>query len=213
MAINYIDIIFAEAQEIDAFSKSPSSIIGPGDTMDLSSAADATIFHGEAEMAVVIGKDARCVTEADAMDYVFGFVNFIDGSARSLGTQHNVFYQSKSRRTFAPIGPYLVTADEFGDPYNKQVRLWNNGELKQDYLTSTMAHRIPECLAFITAKHDLGPGDIVSLGTNHAGLHPFMDGDLVELETEGLGRLQINVRDALNRKWDRSDPFGSALEA
>src|SRR5581483_1818400 len=84
-----------------------------------------------------------------------------------------------------------------------QVRLWNNGVLMQDYNTSDMAHKIPRCIEWITHTHTLEPGDVISLGTNHRGLNPFMDGDVVEVETEGLGRLHFRIRDDLERTWAR----------
>jgi 2-keto-4-pentenoate hydratase/2-oxohepta-3-ene-1,7-dioic acid hydratase in catechol pathway len=116
---------------------------------------------------------------------------------------NNVFFQMKSRATFAPIGPYLVTADEVPDPQNLQVKLWVNGELKQDYNTSDMAHKIARCIEWLSSIHDLEPGDIVALGTNHRGLSAFQDGDAIDLECEGLGRLSIKVRDELKRTWAR----------
>jgi 2-keto-4-pentenoate hydratase/2-oxohepta-3-ene-1,7-dioic acid hydratase in catechol pathway len=109
----------------------------------------------------------------------------------------------KSRDTFAPIGPYIVTADEIPNPQKLQIRLWNNGKLMQDFNTDDMAHNIPRCIEWISSIHTLEPGDIVATGTNHRGLNPFMDGDVIELETEGLGRLTIKVRDDLNRTWAR----------
>jgi 2-keto-4-pentenoate hydratase/2-oxohepta-3-ene-1,7-dioic acid hydratase in catechol pathway len=109
----------------------------------------------------------------------------------------------KARDTFAPVGPYLVTADEVPDPLKLPVRLWNNGELMQNYNTSDMAHKIARCIEWITSIHTLEPGDIVALGTNHGGLNPFMDGDKVEMEIEGLGRLHFNIRDDLKRTWAR----------
>jgi 2-keto-4-pentenoate hydratase/2-oxohepta-3-ene-1,7-dioic acid hydratase in catechol pathway len=163
----------------------------------------ATIFEGEAEVAVIIGKPASHVSAADAMSHVFGYVNFIDGSARGLLPAGNTFYQMKSRDTFAPIGPYLVTADEVRDPHQLPVRLWVNGMLKQDFNTSDMAHRIPRCIEWVSSIHALEPGDILATGTNHRGLSGFQDGDQVELETEGLGRLQFRVRDDLKRTWAR----------
>jgi 2-keto-4-pentenoate hydratase/2-oxohepta-3-ene-1,7-dioic acid hydratase in catechol pathway len=108
-----------------------------------------------------------------------------------------------SRDTFCPIGPWLVTADEIADPLNLQVKLWVNGELKQNYNTSDMAHKIPRVIEWITSIHALEPGDIVATGTNHRGLSAFQDGDKIELEVEGLGRLHINVRDDLKRTWAR----------
>ena len=203
MAVNYMeDGTRSEPAPINGFHKAPSTIIGDGDTMVLPD-VPATIFEGEAEVAVVIGKRATRVTAADAMSYVFGYMNFIDGSARGLPPSGNVFFQMKSRDTFAPIGPFLVTADEIADPQNLQIRLWVNGELKQNFNTSDMAHRIPRCVEWVSAIHTLEPGDILATGTNHRGLSSFQDGDLVELETEGLGRLRIHVRDELKRTWSR----------
>jgi 2-keto-4-pentenoate hydratase/2-oxohepta-3-ene-1,7-dioic acid hydratase in catechol pathway len=202
MAVNYIEEMFPTPPAINGFQKSHNAIIGPGDTMILPD-APATIFEGEAELGVVIGKRASNVRAAEAMDYVFGYINFIDGSARELPPPGNTFYQTKSRETFAPIGPYLVTADEIPDPHNLQVKLWVNGVLKQDFTTADMANKIPRCIEWISSVHHLDPGDIIATGTNHGGLNPFMDGDVVELETVGLGRLKINVRDDLKRTWAR----------
>ena len=187
---------------MNAFHKAPTAIIGPGDTMVLPD-VPATIFEGEAEMAVVIGKRATRVSAADAMGYVFGYINFIDGSARGLPPPGNVFFQMKSRDTFAPIGPFLVTADEIPDPHKLPVKLWVNGEVKQNFNTDDMAHKIPRCIEWVTSIHTLEPGDILATGTNHRGLSAFMDGDTVELETQGLGRLTIKVRDDLKRTWSR----------
>ena len=203
MAVNYMeDGTRSELAPINAFMKSPSAIIGPGETMVLPD-VPATIFEGEAEMALVIGKRATAVPAARAMEYVFGYCNFIDGSARGLLPPGNTFYQMKSRDTFAPIGPFLVTADEIADPHRLQVRLWVNGTLKQNFSTSDMAHKIPRCIEWVSSIHRLEPGDVLATGTNHRGLSAFQDGDVVELETEGLGRLRINVRDDLERSWGR----------
>jgi 2-keto-4-pentenoate hydratase/2-oxohepta-3-ene-1,7-dioic acid hydratase in catechol pathway len=204
MAVNYMeDGTLKEPAPINGFHKSPSAVIGPGDTMVLPD-VPAGIFEGEAELAIVIGKRASHVRAADAMDYVFGYTNFIDGSARALPPPGNVFYQMKSRDTFAPIGPYLVTKDEIRDPQKLQVRLWVNGTLKQNFNTDDMAHDIRRCIEWVTSIHTLEPGDILATGTNHRGLSAFQDGDVVELETEGVGRLRINVRDDLKRTWART---------
>jgi 2-keto-4-pentenoate hydratase/2-oxohepta-3-ene-1,7-dioic acid hydratase in catechol pathway len=203
MAVNYMeDGTRAEPAPINAFLKSPNSVIGPGDTMVLPD-APATIFEGEAELALVIGKRASGVKAADAMEYVFGYLNFVDGSARGLPPAGNTFYQMKSRDTFAPIGPYLVTADEVPDPQALAVRLWINGQLRQNFNTSDMAHQIPRCIEWITSIHALEPGDLIATGTNHRGLSALQDGDQVELETEGLGRLRFQVQDDLKRTWSR----------
>lgn len=203
MAVNYMeDGTRKEPAPINAFHKSPNCVIGDGDTMVLPD-VPASIFEGEAELAVVIGKRASRVSAVDAMQYIFGYVNFIDGSARGLPPAGNTFYQMKSRDTFAPMGPYLVTADEVKDPHNLQVRLWNNGVLMQNYNTSDMAHKIPRCIEWVSSIHTLEAGDVLACGTNHRGLNPFQDGDLVELEIEPLGRLRIKIRDELKRTWAR----------
>ncbi|MES2784977.1 MAG: fumarylacetoacetate hydrolase family protein [Pseudomonadota bacterium] len=203
MAVNYMeDGTRAEPAPINAFHKSPNCIIGTGETMVLPD-LPATIFEGEAEIAVVIGKHASHVSQADAFNYVFGYVNFIDGSARGLLPANQSFYQAKSRDTFAPIGPFLVTADEVASPQDLAIRLWVNGTLMQNFRTSDMAHSIARSIEFVSAQHALEPGDILATGTNHRGLNPLMDGDVVELECEGMGRLTIHVRDDLKRVWKR----------
>jgi 2-keto-4-pentenoate hydratase/2-oxohepta-3-ene-1,7-dioic acid hydratase in catechol pathway len=204
MAVNYMeDGTRDEPAPINAFQKTRGSIIGQGDTMVLPD-MPAAIFEGEAEVALVIGKRACNVSEAEAMDHVFGYTNFIDGSARGVPA----FYQMKARETFAPIGPYLVTADEIAKPQNLQVQLWNNGKLRQNFNTDDMAHKLPKIVSWVSSIHTLEPGDILASGTNHRGLHAFQDGDVIELETQGLGRLTFNVRDDLKRTW----PGHSRLE-
>ncbi len=203
MAVNYMeDGTRSEPAPINAFLKSPSAVIGDGDTMVLPD-VPATIFEGEAEVALIIGKRAANVSAADAMSYIFGYTNFIDGSARGLPPSGNTFYQMKSRETFCPLGPFLVTADEIKDPHHLQIKLWVNGELKQNFNTDDMAHKIPRCIEWVTSIHTLEPGDVLATGTNHRGLSGFQNGDAVELETEGLGRLHINIRDDLKRTWGR----------
>jgi len=207
MAVNYMeDGTRAEPAPINAFHKSPSAVIGPGDTMVLSD-VPATIFEGEAELAVIIGKRASSVKASEAMNYVFGYTNFIDGSARGLPPTGNTFYQMKSRDTFAPMGPYIVTADEIADPHRLQVRLWVNGEVKQNFNTSDMAHKIPRCIEWVSSIHSLEPGDVLATGTNHRGLNAFQNSDVVELEVQGLGRLRINIHDELKRTWARETRF------
>jgi len=177
MAVNYMeDGTLPEPAPINAFMKSPSA---------------------------VIGKRASHVKAANAMKYVFGYTNFIDGSARGVVPPTNVFYQMKSRDTFAPIGPYIVTADEIKDPHKLKVQLTNNGKVYQNFNTDDMAHKIPRCIEWVTSIHTLEPGDILATGTNHRGLNPFMDGDKIELSCEGCGTLHIKVRDPLKRSWAR----------
>jgi 2-keto-4-pentenoate hydratase/2-oxohepta-3-ene-1,7-dioic acid hydratase in catechol pathway len=203
MARNYLENGTLPAPPpINGFAKTPNSIIGHGDVMVLPD-IPATVFEGEAELAIVIGKRARNVPASAAFDHVFGYTNLIDGSARGIPPRQNAFYQMKSRETFCPIGPFIVTADEVDDPQKLPVRLWTNGQLMQDFNTDDMAYDIASCVEFVSSLHTLQPGDLIATGTNHRGLHPFMDGDRVELEVGGLGRLSIHVRDDLKRTWKR----------
>ncbi len=203
MAVNYMeDGTRTEPAPINAFHKAANAVIGNGDTMVLTD-IPASVFEGEAEFAVIIGKTATNVSAANAMQHIFGYMNFIDGSARGLPPPGNVFFQMKSRDTFAPIGPYIVTADEVPDPHKLAIKLWNNGVLMQNFNSDDMAHKIPRCIEWLSSIHTLSPGDIVATGTNHRGLNPFMDGDTIELETEKLGRLTFKVRDDLKRTWAR----------
>ena len=204
MAVNYMeDGTRSEPAPINAFHKSPNSVIGNRDTMVLPD-APATIFEGEAEMALIIGKHASNVKPENAYEHIFGYMGFIDGSARGLPPAGNTFYQMKSRDTFAPMGPWLVTADEIDDPLNLSVKLWVNEELKQTYNTSDMAHKIPRIIEWVTSIHDLEPGDVVATGTNHRGLSAFQDGDRINLEVQGLGNLNFGVQDDLKRTWART---------
>ena len=204
MAVNYMeDGTREEPAPINAFQKSPNSVIGDGDTMVLPD-IPATIFEGEAEMALVIGKRASNVRPEDAFDYIFGYLNFIDGSARGLQAGGNTFYQMKSRDTFAPMGPYLVTADEIDDPQHLAINLWVNEDLKQSFNTDDMAHKIPRIIEWVTSIHELEPGDVIATGTNHRGLSALQNDDKVELEVRGLGTLHFNLRDDLKRTWPRT---------
>ena len=131
-------------------------------------------------------------------------MNFIDGSARGLPPSGNTFYQMKSRDTFAPMGPYLVTADEVPRP--AQPARCGCGSTARSSRTSTPATwRTRSRAASSGSRRSTrsSPATCWPLGTNHRGLSAFQDGDLVELETEGLGRLHVNVRDELKRTWAR----------
>ena len=203
MAVNYMeDGTRKEAAPINAFLKSPNCVVGHGETVVLPD-IPFSIFEGEAELAVVIGRRAKNVPASRAMEHVFGYTNFIDGSARDATTLGNSFYQVKSRDTFAPIGPYIVTADEIKDPHKLQVRLSVNGTVKQSYNTSDMANKIPRCIEWISGIHELAPGDVLATGTNHRGLSALQNGDTVELEIDSLGKLVVKVQDDLSRTWAR----------
>ena len=199
LAGNYIEPASPERGEFNAFLKSPTSIIGTGDTSEFPS-ADASVFHFEPELALVIGKTASRVSQADAMDHVFGYTQFIDGSARGL---HGGFFLGKSWHTFAPMGPALVTADEIEDPNDLGIRLWVNDDLRHDFSSNSMDRFLPEMLEEVTNVVTLEPGDVVSTGTHHESLSPIHDGDTLRLEIEGLGpALTVNIHDPLKRSWE-----------
>ena len=201
MAANYMEHGARSAPApINAFLKSSNSVIGDGGTIVLPD-APANIFHHEAELGVVIGSEAANVDASDAYDYVFGYVNFIDGSARGLGG--NSFFQGKSWDTFGPMGPCIVTADEVQDPQNVRVRLWVNGRLRQDFSTGDMAYDIATCIEWASDITTLEPGDLLATGTNHQGLGAIQDGDLIEMHVDGLDKLTVHVRDDLKREWSR----------
>src|SRR2546429_8538635 len=142
MAVNYMeDGTRSEPAPINAFHKSPNSVIGDGETMVLPD-APATIFEGEAEVALVIGKKANAVSAGQAMSYIFGYMNFIDGSVRGLPPSGNTFYQMKWRDTFCPIGAYIVTAAEISDPHRPLVKVCAHDVLNPSSYMRDNTHKI-----------------------------------------------------------------------
>jgi 2-keto-4-pentenoate hydratase/2-oxohepta-3-ene-1,7-dioic acid hydratase in catechol pathway len=192
------------------FEKATTSIIGPGDTIKLPP-DPATIFHHEAELAFIIGKETMKASPDEAMESVFGYTATIDVSARGPEVTQRVpgakttfpIWKHKSYDTFCPMGPVLVTKDEVPNPNDLDIHLWVSGELRQQYNTDNMAHQIPEIIEFITDENTLNPGDLINCGTNHQGLGSLQDGDLVEIEIERVGRMAVSVLDPLKRTWER----------
>ena len=215
MAVNYLENGTRPMPDIDAFIKSSDSIIGDGDTVYLDPACDAKIFHHEAELAVVMGKDSDHVNQADAYDHIFGYTGFIDVSARGFNPEGRTsFYQSKSWSTFGPIGPFIVTKDEVPDPHKVSLRIVNNGEPRQAFSTDDMAHKVPECVEFVTRITPLRAGDVISTGTNHQGLGSIQDGDELTFEVDIIGTpLRVKVTDPLKRKWERGVDQETAARA
>ncbi|MCE2402653.1 fumarylacetoacetate hydrolase family protein [Candidatus Poribacteria bacterium] len=196
LAGNYIEPDSPSRLDFNAFLKSPTSVISTQETVQLPE-ADVTVFHFEPELAIVIGKTARHLTEANALDCVFGYTQFIDVSARGLP---GGFFLGKSWHTFAPMGPGLITADEVEDPNALGVQLWINDRLQHDFSTNSMARFVPELLVEVTNVITLEPGDVVSTGTHHEALTAVGDGDTVQLAIEGFGpALAVNVHDPLKR--------------
>ncbi len=200
LAGNYLEPQKPERGLFNAFLKSPNSVIGHGGTVELAP-AEATVFHFEPEMAIVIGKAASRIKAEKAMDYIFGYTQFMDVSARGLP---GGFFLGKSWHTFGPMGPLLVTKDEVPEPNNLRIQLWVNDEQRHDISTATMDRHLPELLAEVTKVLPLEPGDVVSTGTHHFGLAPVQDGDSIRLQVEGLGpALVVRCHDDQKRTWER----------
>ena len=199
---NYREGTDRPLQILDLFFKSPEGISGPGDTVVLPP-HQADIFHHEAEIAVVIGREAKDLGDAEAMDAVFGYVAFNDISARGLGRSGINSFLGKSFDTFAAFGPWIVTKDEIPDPQALHITVDVNGERRQDYSTSDMERPIPDLLTYISSVTTLRPGDVICCGTNHQGLGSMQDGDEVVTTVSGIGSFAVHVEDEHQRAWQR----------
>ncbi len=153
----------------------------------------AVEYDYEAELAVVIGRRARNVSEADALDYVFGYCNANDLSSRELQKRTSQWMLGKILDKFLPLGPYLVTADEVPDPQALSIRAWVNGELGQDATTADMIFSVPYLISYMSHYFTLEAGDMILTGTPDRVPRPekhwLRAGDHVEIEVQGLGRL------------------------
>jgi 2-keto-4-pentenoate hydratase/2-oxohepta-3-ene-1,7-dioic acid hydratase in catechol pathway len=199
---NYREGTDRPLQKLDLFFKSPELPSGDGDTVVLPP-HQADIFHHEAEIAVVIGREAKDLSEAEAMDAVFGYVGFNDVSARGLGRSGINSFLGKSFDTFAAFGPWIVTKDEIPDPQTLHITVDVNGERRQDYQTSDMERPVRDLLTYISAVTTLHPGDVICCGTNHQGLGSMQDGDAVVTTVSGIGSFTIHVKDEHQRAWQR----------
>lgn len=190
---NYMDYIGRAVDHLpnEYFYKAPE-LLPPEGTIILPEMPQVLVFQPEAELAFVIGKPARNVSEKDAMKHVFGYVPFGDISAR--GWQRRTTFLLKGQDTWGPCGPWITTKDEVDDPHNLNVRSWVNGAVRQDYSTKFMAHKIPEQISWLSQYVQLQPGDVVTTGTYHEGLGPLNDGDVFEFEIEKLGRAKFSVK-------------------
>jgi 2-keto-4-pentenoate hydratase/2-oxohepta-3-ene-1,7-dioic acid hydratase in catechol pathway len=199
---NYREGADRERQTQDMFLESPDSVIGPNETVVLPN-HPATIFHHEAELALVVGLRAKDLpADERALEALSGYTCAIDVSARGMG-RIGPSRIGKSFDTFTPLGPAIVTVDEVPDPQNLHVTLSVNGEPRQDYSTRDMEYSIVEVLAFISSYMTLVPGDVIMCGTNHQGLGALQDGDQVEMTIDGIGTLAVSVRDPQRREWPR----------
>jgi 2-keto-4-pentenoate hydratase/2-oxohepta-3-ene-1,7-dioic acid hydratase in catechol pathway len=199
---NYREGADRERQTQDMFLESPDSVIGPNDTVVLPN-HPATIFHHEAELALVVGLRAKDLpADERALEALSGYTCAIDVSARGMG-RIGPSRIGKSFDTFTPLGPAIVTVNEVPDPQDLHVTLSVNGEPRQDYTTRDMEYSVVEVLAFISSYMTLVPGDVIMCGTNHQGLGALQDGDQVEMTIDGIGTLAVSVRDPQRREWPR----------
>ena len=196
IGLNYID----HARETNAtpptepviFMKSTTAIVGPND--DIMIPKDSVKTDWEVELAVVIGKKASYVGETEAMDYVAGYVLHNDVSEREFQLERSgTWDKGKGCDTFAPLGPFLATADEISDPHNLRLWLKLNNKTMQDGNTSNFIFNIPYLIAYTSRVMTLLPGDVISTGTPAGvglGMKPNLylkPGDVVELGVDGLG--------------------------
>jgi 2-keto-4-pentenoate hydratase/2-oxohepta-3-ene-1,7-dioic acid hydratase in catechol pathway len=208
---NYWEHAQREARPLNMFLKNPEAVVGPGDTILLPEFTEPWIFMHEAELALVIKGPAKKISQANWRNAVFGYTGLIDVSARGEGrrTWKAGSWLGKSFDTFAPIGPCIATADEIPEPNNVVVRFWNDGQLRHNYNTDDMEHRVPELIEFASTVMTLNTGDLIACGTNHEGLGALQDGETVEIEIQHIGRMALKVVDPLKRQWERGIYMGA----
>jgi 5-carboxymethyl-2-hydroxymuconate isomerase len=204
IGLNYMDHIREAWMEVPTsplvFAKFPSSIIGHGDPIVIDRALTQRV-DWEVELAVVIGRELRDVPVADALDYVAGYTVANDVSARDVQFADGQWVRGKSFDTFCPLGPRVVEPAAIADPQNLRLRTRVNGDVVQDSSTSEMVFGVAELLAFCSRSFTLNPGDVILTGTPW-GCGEFMDpqrslqdGDVVEVEIDGIGTLANPVRE------------------
>ncbi|MFO7262615.1 MAG: hypothetical protein A6D91_03015 [Bacillaceae bacterium G1] len=185
-------------EHLVVFTKAPTAVSRPGGVVSCQSHVTQQMDY-EGELAVVIGKKARGISEEEAMDVVFGYTIINDLTARDLQSRHRQWFLGKSLDGFCPMGPYLVTKDEVPFPERLNIVTRVNGEVRQSANTEQMIFTIPQIIATISAGTTLEPGDIIATGTpagvGHAKQPPayLKPGDVVEVEVEGLGILKTFI--------------------
>ncbi len=198
IGLNYRDHAEESGLEVPSsplvFSKFSDCVVGPGDEVILPRGAQEVDY--EAEFGVVIGRSARHVKAEDAMDYVFGYCNVNDVSARDFQFADGQWTRGKSCETFCPIGPFVASKDEVADPHALRIRFRLNGDTLQDSSTNQLIFDIPALIAHLSSFLTLEPGDLISTGTppgvGFARKPPIyvQPGDRMEVEVEGLGVLE-----------------------
>lgn len=182
------------------FTKWQTCLIGHGGSIIIPAGIDQVDW--EAELAVIIGREARDVAVGDALDFVAGYTCMNDVSARRAQMAEGQWSRAKSFDTFGPVGPRFVPASEIPDPQRLDILTRVNGELKQDSNTKNMIFSVADLISFISHGITLEPGDLISTGTPDGvgAFRPVPEflhgGDVVEVEVEGIGTLRNPVRDA-----------------
>lgn len=194
IGLNYADHAKESGMEVPSepflFLKAPGCIIGPEDPIRLAVPENRNDY--EAEIVVVVKKQAYRVPEAQALDYVLGYTCGNDVSDRTHQRADNQWVRAKACDTYGPIGPLI--ADEI-DPHNLRIQTRLNGVVKQDSNTNQMVFKVPRLVAHVTKYLTLMPGDVIFTGTP-PGIGPMKAGDVVEVEIEGIGTLRNPVVDA-----------------
>lgn len=170
------------------FMCSPQAIIAPGDNIVLDNDQDRIDF--EAEIGIVIGRTGKDIAQARAPDYVFGYTCANDVSNRDLQRKDGQFTRAKSFDTYKPMGPWIQTEL---DPDNVDIKLWQNGELRQSSNTNDMIFPTRRIIEFVSGIMTLMPGDVIITGTP-SGVGPMKAGDVIEIEIDGIGRLKNQVQ-------------------
>lgn len=190
------EVMFPPVPEF--FSKPPTAVIGPGEDIRINASQMAKLDY-EVELAFVISRTARDVAVSAGLDAIFGYTILNDVSARDVQLQHGQWFKGKALDASCPLGPWIVTRDEFGDPSGHRILLRVNGQTRQDSNTSDMLFGCAAIVASLSEGLTLEPGDIVATGTPSGvalGMTPqvwLRPGDLVEAEIEGIGVLSNTV--------------------
>lgn len=170
------------------FLKAPSALLPPGGTVLLPE--DSTQVEHEGELALVIGRTARRVSPAEALDYVLGYTCLDDVTARDIQRRERVYARAKGYDTFCPVGPWLET--EVRDPQALELELKVNGQIRQRGSTADMIFPVAEVISFVSRIMTLYPGDLLTTGTP-PGVGPLVAGDVVEVTIRGIGTLTHTV--------------------
>jgi len=177
------------------FTKAPETVVGPGDAVVMPGDKVSTQIDYEAELTIVIGKGGKNIPRDKAMEHVFGYTIVNDVTARDVQMRHQQWDLGKSFDTFCPMGPWIVTADEL-DGSNTRVRLWVNGQLRQDAQTTDLIFDLPSLIETCSRGITLHPGDLIATGTPSGvgmGMTPptwLKAGDKVKIAIDGLGELE-----------------------